>query len=48
MQPPYLRDRDDAPTAGRLDVTRIGRIPFKRQVASRLVIVREVVGEYPQ
>ena len=48
MQAADVRDRNDAAAARRLDLTRDRCIAVERQVASRFVVVREVVGKDPQ
>lgn len=48
MQPANLGDRDAPALAGLLDLTRDRCVAAERQVASRLVVVREVLGEDPQ
>jgi len=43
-----VRDRDDPALAWQLDLTRDWCVPIERRAASRLVVVREVLGENPQ
>src|SRR5438270_11576602 len=42
VQPADLRDGDDAPAAGRLDLTRVRGIAAKRSVATRSMIGGEI------